>query len=298
MKTKDFNHTIVGIVLYNPELDILSRCVNSLKQNFSHFVFFCNSDINFNLHTLFDDNRFDISIIGNCKNSGIAKAHNEILKFAVLQNYRYLLLSDQDTFYPLGLSDYYVPFKDNNVVAVCPSWSDIKFSSDIFQSLIYSDLSFKINVASSRFNSVSHAISSGLMIKLCFKKKIIMFNEKLFIDFVDNEWCWNVIDQGFSIISANKIFLTHNMADSVFKIFHFKLLKRTKVRNYYILRNSLHLILYSNFSFFIKQFLLKKFFLHLLYCLLHTRSYLRLTIYSMFDACFNNMYKCKHEFKN
>jgi rhamnosyltransferase len=58
-------------------------------------------------------------------------------------------------------------------------------------------------------------MTSGNLIHLTAHKIIGGFNEKLFIDYIDHEYCPRLHINGFSVIRANKAMLFHKVGDLV-----------------------------------------------------------------------------------
>jgi len=93
--------------------------------------------------------------------------------------------------------------------------------------------------------NVNHLITSGGVLNLRLVSEIGGFDEKLFIDEVDFEYCLRSVAKGFGIIQFKNIFLTHNLGQT-FQHRSFKTTKLTSrvlhspVRMYYMTRNFLY----------------------------------------------------------
>lgn len=74
-----------------------------------------------------------------------------------------------------------------------------------------------------------------------------MFNEKFFIDEVDTEFSFRVIDGGYKIKVINDIFFKHKIGNTKRYKFGGKVTHHNYIRRYYITRNKLYMIkIYGN----------------------------------------------------
>ena len=110
--------------------------------------------------------------------------------------------------------------------------------------------------------NIFQAIVSGMMINSKHLADIGLFNEALFIDWIDYEWCWRVNRVGFQIIGNANIKIKHKIGDQVKSIGIKKIyLHSNQDRQYYITRNAFYLAIRTNYltlsqklAMFIKSF--------------------------------------------
>ena len=104
----------------------------------------------------------------------------------------------------------------------------------------------EISEANCDYNKVKLLITSGSIINLNNYKKIGEFDENLFIDFVDTEYCFKSILKGFELIQFPNIYMHHKIGNSN----QYRSIKNLKsstrsihssVRLYYMMRNFLYL---------------------------------------------------------
>ena len=91
-------------------------------------------------------------------------------------------------------------------------------------------------------------ITSGSIVNLSLIKTIGLFNENLFIDFVDAEFSYRVIQKGYVNLMFSNIILNHALGKLIEgrSLANFKKTLRithSPVRVYYIIRNGLYLLL-------------------------------------------------------
>src|SRR5690606_36905073 len=84
---------------------------------------------------------------------------------------------------------------------------------------------------------VDHLISSGCLISLDAIEKIGTFEESLFIDYVDTEWCWRARRKGFRLLGVGSAHMKHNLGDDEFIAFGQPRTLHAPFRLYYQMRN-------------------------------------------------------------
>ena len=93
---------------------------------------------------------------------------------------------------------------------------------------------------------VSHAIASGALIPAKVLHEVGLMQENLFIDWVDLEWCWRAKNQyGYQTICTGDVVIEHTMGDGSIRFLWRKVGIRTPLRRYYMVRNAVHIALYS-----------------------------------------------------
>ena len=95
------------------------------------------------------------------------------------------------------------------------------------------------------YKPVKYVITSGSCVPLCVLDKIGLFNEKYFIDAVDEEFCYRARTKGIDVLQVNKGRLEQHFGEHT----HVKLFSRDIIvqnyspfRYYYIVRNHIWLI--------------------------------------------------------
>ena len=179
-------------------------------------------------------------------NNGISKAINSIINEFNKLNYDYLFAFDQDSM----IDNNYVQIMINNFEnalnihknAVCfsPKMIDMKFENE-------KQINHNIdNNKIMKYEEVNYSITSGsLFIQNSFLK-VGKMNEKLFIDLVDMDWCERAKINDCKIFRSNNVFLKHRIGSRYIKIFGIKKsYHQIDFRVYYIIRNSIYLILFG-----------------------------------------------------
>lgn len=181
----------------------------------------------------------DTLVVDNTQNNiGVAAALNKGLKKAIEENYDWLLTMDQDsTFEGESLEALKnEAFLSNEKVAwVAP--------------LQRTQKGIQINKYV--------AMTSGSMLRVSACKQVGFFEEKLFIDSVDNEYCLRLRKFGFKITHSNNAILNHSLGTLKNGV-----ISHSAARRYYITRNMLYVMFkYPVFFFFGSKELIKSFML-------------------------------------
>jgi len=114
-------------------------------------------------------------------------------------------------------------------------------------------------------HEVMQLISSGTIINAKYLNNIGLMEEKLFIDWVDLEWCWRARKKGYKIIGNADIIIEHRLGNFSRDIGFREVNLRNPIRHYYITRNAFYLSLRDkNLDFFHKLTLFLKSFRYIL----------------------------------
>jgi rhamnosyltransferase len=226
---------IAGVViLYHPDIKQLSENINTYVLGLKQLYIYDNSEIQtpgieaalHNLHPCIKYQFFN-------NNEGIAKRLNQAVEAAMQTQYDYLLTMDQDSSFKPG---------------------DFEKYKSLIQKEEYTKVAqFGINcqpqitISSEQPQEALTLITSGSILNLSLIKKVGEFNEDLFIDFVDAEFSYRVVQHGLINLMFSKILLNHALGKLVpgRSLMTFKKSLRiihTPIRAFYITRNGLFLL--------------------------------------------------------
>lgn len=230
------------IIAYNPDISIFLKCVTSLLIQVDSVVIVNNGSSRIEN---FQDEKIHLIELG--KNMGIAYAQNRGIEFCLSKDADFVLLSDQDTIYP---SDYvekallcYERNQKEKIAAIVPLFFNENKKE---YSKLFITKTKTIEAEIGKEYQVSHAIASGTFCPLSIFSQVGMMNERMFIDWVDFEWCWKATNLGYKIICDTNIVIHHNMGDSFKKILGRKIVVYSDFRNYFFLRNGTWLLYHSH----------------------------------------------------
>lgn len=193
-------------------------------------------------NTEFSDNRNDImsiscdkvKIITNMRNMGIAIALNQGFSYLHKNGYEWAISFDQDSICPSNICDEFKKYSHMDKVAIfCPRIYDINYNG-------YLD-----NNQAEEYIYIEKCITSGSITNLEIWDKVGKFDEKMFIDYVDFDFCATINKFGYKIVKLNNIVLKHEIGNaSVYSIFGKKIRvsNHSQIRKYYMGRNIVYYI--------------------------------------------------------
>jgi rhamnosyltransferase len=229
---------IAGVViLYHPDIQQLSDNILTYFKGLKQLYVYDNSetktigieDALFKLDPSIQYHYFNA-------NEGIAKRLNQAIEHALVDRYDYLLTMDQDSSFKVGDFDKY----------------KLAIQSSSFSNVAQ----FGVNCQPDFTFPKEHPeealtlITSGSVLNLSSIKNIGLFNEDLFIDFVDADFSYRVIQNGYKNVMFSNILLNHALGKLVDgrSLVNFKKTLRithAPIRVYYIVRNGLYLLFKS-----------------------------------------------------
>lgn len=245
------NYKCAGIVLYNPEIERLEENIDSILPQVDLLILVDNNSYNIRDIELKYGNNEKIILIKNKENKGIASALNSICNKAILENYQWVLLLDQDSICSEKIIENYSEFLSNEKVALLTPYiiDTNKMSLEDYKKLELD-----------KINLVNWAITSGSMINLEIWNFIDKFSEELFIDAVDLDFSLRLSINNYLQLRVNKAYLLqevgkaektwlkriHKDNSGKFSIKSYYRSNHSPIRQYYMARN--HIILSKKYK--------------------------------------------------
>ncbi|MDO5883753.1 glycosyltransferase [Ligilactobacillus animalis] len=245
---KDSAKICAGIVLYNPELELLQKNVNALLgQPMEQIYLYDNNSQNAAEIAEIFKNWDNVEYIRNNENAGIAHALNQLIDYAYKDGYDWCLTMDQDSVCAPNMITEYIKYLDYPKVGlICPFvLNNGKLSLGEFKNLHLDDIT--------EIKDPIDCITSACLNNVKVVREIGGYTEKLFIDFVDTDINCKVLENNYKIIRVNTTYLVQQMGNA-HKVPFFEFLqkvtkkdvfRRMKVANvytdqrlYYSARNS------------------------------------------------------------
>jgi rhamnosyltransferase len=285
------NNIAVIIVTYNPNIQQLKKTMQSIDRQVAHVIIVDNGNTSF----LFK-NTDNLILINLGKNYGIAYAQNYGIELAKQHNADFVLLSDQDTIYPENfiseMLGAYERIQDKkHIGAITPIFYDKNKKQN---SVIMITKFYSIIPDVHKIYNVAHAISSGSLIPMESLRIIGTMREELFIDYVDFEWCWRALKQGYKIISIPNVSIKHELGDAIKKIGNRKIAIRSRIRYYYIIRNGIYIIFHTDILKFYEIILFfRELFIKIIGICLIEKKAIPLVYKAVRDGIVGNMYEVK-----
>jgi len=224
-------HIVAGIVLYNPDVKRLRENIDAIINQVEKLILVDNGCQTTEYETLTNDNR--IVVIKHGKNLGIATALNTILRYAKDKGYDWVLTLDQDSLAPSNLIEAYrsvIPNKER-LGMVCCKIHDRNFVMQREERLPQVD------------GYVEQCITSASMVNVEAWQDVGGFDDQMFIDSVDFDFCLMLRKRGWRIFRTYKAVLLHELGRSeVIRIFgkEYTCSHHSAFRHYYIARNLIY----------------------------------------------------------
>lgn len=230
-----------GITLFNPEIERLKLNLESiLPQVDTVFMVDNGSDNIDDIEDLILNYR-NIVLIKNSVNFGISKALNQLCAAAEDEGYEWILLLDQDSVSEDNLIEKYSRYTSMDKVAILTPFIDDENEADIIKSKLEKP-----------FEQVHRCYTSASLTNLSVWREVGGFDEAMFIDCVDFDYCTTVEKAGYVIIRDNEAVIHHILGHAtevrafmkIGRIFNIQKLKKpfytynhSPLRTYYYARN-------------------------------------------------------------
>lgn len=200
----------IGVVTYNPDLFFLNRVLTAVNDSVEHCTIVDNGSSNQEQLKRQLHHNPKISIILNEQNLGIAKALNEIMDDAKKRHTQWVMFLDQDSFPSKAMIDSInsvIKIARNDEVMVCPSILTVQGRQFANRG---ASLSSRI-IDGFQLSNILRCITSGSCINTKAFELIGNFDEKLFIDEVDYEYCRRLRESGYSILRIDNLQMLHEV---------------------------------------------------------------------------------------
>jgi len=217
---------IYGVVIcFNP----CSNFINNIKSYITEvekLIIYRNSNLSADLYIKLNEFSSKIVFLGDGNNIGLSSALNHALNYANSMGATWLLTMDQDS-----------SFNESSKL------TDLLANADKNIDAIISPLhciSGVTNALSTEHLNPPWVMTSGNLININISLSIGGFDERLFIDGVDIEFCIRIGNQGYFIRIVDSVILTHALGDvtSTCKFGRvFVTTNHNSIRWYYIFRN-------------------------------------------------------------
>ncbi|MBO8132147.1 MAG: glycosyltransferase family 2 protein [Candidatus Marinimicrobia bacterium] len=222
------------IVTYNPDIVVLNKSILALITQVNKIIIVDNCSTNDFFKKLIKYSK--IILIKNEDNFGVAYALNKGVSKCLYMKADWVLTLDQDSiigenYISKMLSAYQKIYERDKVGMLCPQYF---INGKDNKHIIYNDDIY----------FVGEAITSGSLVKASIFNKVGMYDDSLFIDCVDYEFCLRLKMNGYRIAKVNSSILYHSMGIVREKKLFNKVIKYTTydyLRRYYRYRNRIHI---------------------------------------------------------
>ena len=230
------------IVAYNPDTSALINLCEAVTQQNHLVVIIDNSENAASCNAHYFSKYHVISLK---ENKGIAYAQNVGTRYAIDEGAQIISFFDQDSVIPADLLHKLVaPHETNKLLITAPVSID-KYHRFEYPSRVLNDFGLSRDVYSlgkNELTPVDIVISSGITVSTNVFNIAGMFDEDLFIDFVDTEWCLRCRKNAVHMLIVPDAIMEHSIGESSAKIGPFKSILHSPARTYYKTRNSILLV--------------------------------------------------------
>lgn len=226
------------VVSFNPDVALLDNLL-ALKIETPHVLLIDNAstDSTFVREMAL---KAEVDLIENLENLGISGALNQGSRFAKMNGFSWVWCFDQDSKVAkncmlfIELFSHTDSIVDQSAVISVPQ-KDIGTGRAYYNKL-------DIIKQESRYRLMRSAITSGSLISLTAIEQIGLFDDTLFIDSVDHEFCLRARRAGWSVIEIQTPPMAHAIGNSeVYSVLGIRLISthHSATRRYYMTRNQL-----------------------------------------------------------
>ena len=225
---------MAGIVLFNPEIDRLNENLSAISPQVEKVALIDNGSSNLAEIEKLIRQFPNTELVRNTHNGGIAKALNQIIEFAAQHDYLWALTLDQDSVCREGLMDAYSKYLTQpNVAMMTCEIEDRNFKLE------------KEEKMETPFVYIDKCITSACLTNVAASKAVGGFDETMFIDSVDFDFCAMLRKNGYQIIKVNYPGLLHEVGHTkTVRFLHLELEvhNHSPFRTYYIIRNKIYMM--------------------------------------------------------
>jgi len=229
------------VVTYNPS-DIFFELIKRLLSNDIKVIVVDNSPNRMKI----TQNEIFYHWLGG--NKGIAAAQNKGIELSSVFGTEYIAFLDQDSkidsnqvldlVKTIERTDFSIaaPISINRKTNVAYSPVEISTNGAVK----------KIPVRAREIINTNFVISSGTVVTKTVFDNVGMMDEKLFIDYVDTEWCIRAASKGYRIAVNSRVEMEHEIGDGDINCFFFKVPVHSAQRRFYRVRNAFYLLTYDH----------------------------------------------------
>jgi len=243
------------VILYNPDIDLVKKNISTYIDYLDKLFVIDNSNIS-NAKYFINLNP-KIEYTANLENQGISKVLNNTCIKSIKEGYDLILTMDQDSFFDQSMIAIYMLYlekiglTEKAMLGITPKNYEDKYKLD-FNKKPYEE-------------ETKLLITSGSIINLKLFNIIGGFNEKLFIDCVDFDYCLKSIINGYKIVTIKNIYLYH-IGGTPRKFLGKRIALYSPERYYYIFRN--HIYMWLKYIIHFPGLIIKNIFVNIILSIL------------------------------
>lgn len=221
-----------GIVTYNPELERLKDNISAIQNQVSYVAIFDNGSNNIEDVKALASTFTNLEVLVSKENIGIAAALNRLMQWGNEKKYDWMLSLDQDSVcskdFVFKMEQYLTVEQNLGVVAPV---------------IVDRNIGVVGHNPKTEYEHVNTCITSGAFSRISAWKKIGEYDESMFIDSVDFEYCYRMRKCGYGVIQVRNVHLLHEIGKSERKKVLFWTIdvkNHSAFRKYYMARNNVY----------------------------------------------------------
>lgn len=239
--------TLIGVITHNPDLSVLKALLERIAEQNSDVVVYDNASKNLKSIVVLCEKFSCCSVVSSEVNIGISGAANAIFAMAIAASKEFVLLFDQDSIPDIDyvralINSYRSLYDQGGNIAALGGVQTCRFTNSVQPFIQLGKWKPKkiLPEAHSSPVPVDFLITSGTLIPVKSLTKIGGYDNELFIDSVDVEWCSRAIGLGFKLVGVFDAKFSHAVGEDRATFLGFPLAKlHAPTRTFYIYRNIL-----------------------------------------------------------
>lgn len=225
-----------GIVTYNPDIEELQENYMKYIDEVEILYIYDNASDNAEEIEKLFIGKNKVKLVKGHDNKGIAHALNRIMEKAEDDGVQWVLTMDQDSICQDNIISALLPYCDDSIGIVHPYVIEVGSTrkNDLYRDKC-EDADVIACIASASFTNVN------------VWEKVGGFDEWMFIDCVDYDFCAKIVEAGYKIVQINNVFLFQKIGqlkEIIIGKRHIHIRNHSAFRKYYYSRN----ILYCNYK--------------------------------------------------
>jgi rhamnosyltransferase len=301
------NNIAAVVVTFNPNILNISRQIESLINQVSYICYVDNNSDNITeIENVIEKytNNIKIILIKNIDNYGLSIAQNIGIKYMSNLKAKDILILDHDSILDSNfcqnlLFDRNILLQNGiNVASIGPIYYDEITNEQYPITKFHGPFIERIKIDTNP-QFASFIIASGSLTSIKVFDKIGFFNEELFIDYIDVEWCFRAKSLGYQICVSPKANMKHSIGDQRQVIMGRSISIHSPLRRYYLSRNSIYMLKldYISLGYKLREIVFNFLRISILVITQKNRIlYLKYFLAGIVDGCLSNYGKCKRNY--
>lgn len=240
---------VAVVVAFHPERASLVALLKTLAAETAGVVVVDNGSESDFGDWLLENGLGTVELMRPTENMGLAAAQNIGVRRAFEGPCEAVVFFDQDSVIEAGMiAGLAKAFSDPRVSITAPVTTDWRNGRDYpIVNVLPSGRRKKYFPSTLRGPvDVSVAISSGTLVRRQVFDDVGLFDEGLFIDYVDTEWCLRCSARGYRIRVDPGVKIQHSIGDDIVRVLGTSMPIHSPLRRYYRVRNSILLLRYRH----------------------------------------------------